>query len=56
MYLVTTLLGLGQSKYALPDIFEDIVLLFTETVEQHSIFHNDDDYPMYRGQVLSQRD
>ena len=34
----TTLLGLGQSRRALPDISGGIVLPFIETVGQHSIF------------------
>ena len=43
----TTLLGLGQSRRAPPDISGGIVLPFTEIVGQHSIFT--DGCPMYQG-------
>ena len=43
----TTLLGLGESRHALPEIFGGIVLPFIDTVGQHSIFH--DGCPMHRG-------
>ena len=43
----TTLLGLGQSRRALPDISGGIVLPFIETVGHHSIFT--DGCPMYQG-------